>query len=220
MEEEKVLNAALIKKIAQFLRKVLPEATSSTQQQQPLVPVEIDAPSLPGTPEAVPTAAASGEPTQPSERSAIEEEEAVDFTKRKFGKTASPYLVPYIYDKEFLDRQYGIRKSGDHYMVGDSNVSIDHASDIYVKNRRFKGTEGLWELLTRKNPNLEIVAEDDYKNYKSILLMTNGHLEHYRPDGNIQISRGNKYRNVISKLFQQSRRRGVESALNKRWAKF
>jgi hypothetical protein len=105
-------------------------------------------------------------------------------------------------------------------MIVYSNFSIDDASDIYVKNRLFRGTEGVWELLTRKNPNLETVAEDDYKNYKGILLMTNGHLEHYRPDGNIQISRGNKYRNVISKFFQQIRRRCVESALNKRWAKF
>jgi hypothetical protein len=70
-----------------------------------------------------------------------------------------------------------------------------------VKNRRFEGTEDLWELLIPKKPNLEIVAEDDYKNYKSILLMTNGQMEHYTPDGNIQISRGNKYRNVNSKLF-------------------
>jgi hypothetical protein len=70
-------------------------------------------------------------------------------------------------------------------MINDSNVSIDDASDIYVKNRRFEGTEGLWELLTRKNPNLETVTEDIYKNHKSILLMTNRHLEHYRPDGHI-----------------------------------
>jgi hypothetical protein len=53
-------------------------------------------------------------------------------------------------------------------MIGHSNVSIDDASDIYVKVRRIESTEGLWELLTLKNPNLEIVAEDDYKNYKSI----------------------------------------------------
>jgi hypothetical protein len=75
-------------------------------------------------------------------------------------------------------------------MIADPIVCIDDASDIYVKNRRFEGTESLWELLIRRNPNLEIVAEDDYKNYKSILLMTNGHLEHYRPDGNIKILRG------------------------------
>jgi hypothetical protein len=87
----------------------------------------------------------------------------VNFTKRKFGETASPYLVPYIYDREFLDKQYGFRKAGDYYVIGDSNVSTDDSSDIYMKNRRFEGTEGLWGLLTRKNTNLDIVAEDDYK---------------------------------------------------------
>jgi hypothetical protein len=76
-------------------------------------------------------------------------------------------------------------------VIGDTNISIDLASDIYVKNEHFKGTEGLWELLTRENPNLETVAENDYKKYKSIMLMRNGHLEQYRRDGNIHISRGN-----------------------------
>jgi hypothetical protein len=51
------------------------------------------------------------------------------------GDTASPYLVSYIYAREFLDQQYGIRKFGDYYMVGDSNVCIDDARVIYVKNR-------------------------------------------------------------------------------------
>jgi hypothetical protein len=105
----KVLNAAKIKKIAQFLRKLLPATTASTQQQ--LVPVKIEttqleSPSFSSIPKAVPTTAVSGEPTQPPEsrrRSAVKEE-AVDFTKLKLGDTASPYLVAYIYDRELLDK--------------------------------------------------------------------------------------------------------------------
>jgi hypothetical protein len=112
-------DAALIKKITQFLRKVLPATTASTQQQ--LVPVEIEtkqleSPSFSGTPDPVPTAAASGEPMQPPERrrrSIVKEEDAVYFTKRKFCDTASPYLVPYIYDMKFLHKQCGFRKIGD-----------------------------------------------------------------------------------------------------------
>jgi hypothetical protein len=70
-----------------------------------LVPVEIEtqqlgSPSLTGTPEAVPNAAASGEPMQPPgmlRRYAVEEDEqAIEFTKRKFGDTPSTYIVPYL----------------------------------------------------------------------------------------------------------------------------
>jgi hypothetical protein len=64
----------------------------------------------------------------------------------------------------------------------------------------------LWELLTRKKPNLVLITRQDYEKYKSILLMTSGHLEQYRADGNIHVSRGPKYRNVISKLFPRQAR--------------
>jgi hypothetical protein len=32
--------------------------------------------------------------------------------------------------------------------------TIDEDSNIYLKDKQFKGTEGLRELLTRKKPNL------------------------------------------------------------------
>jgi hypothetical protein len=58
--------------------------------------------------EAVPTASASGEIAKqnPGRRrqNAVEEVEAVDFPKRKYGDTAGPYFVPHIYDREFLDK--------------------------------------------------------------------------------------------------------------------
>jgi hypothetical protein len=71
----------------------------------------------------------------------------------------------------------------------------------YVNVRRSRGTKGLWELLTRKKPNLDLVKAQDCEKYKSILLITSGHLEQYRADSNIHVSQEPKYRNVISKLF-------------------
>jgi hypothetical protein len=48
---------------------------------------------------------------------------------------------------------------------------------------------------------MKYIIPDDYEKYKSSLHMTSGHLEKYRPDGNVHVLRGPKYRNVISKLF-------------------
>jgi hypothetical protein len=70
--------------------------------------------------------------------------------------------------------------------------------------RRFRGTKDLWELLTRKKPNLDLITPEDCEKYKSILLVTSGHLEECL-DGNGHVSRGPKYRNVISKLFPTNR---------------
>jgi len=64
----------------------------------------------------------------------------------------------------------------------------------------FKGSKGLWELLTRKNVNTEFITKDDLKTYKKILTMTNAHLTKYQRDGNINITRGKKFRNIIAPL--------------------
>ena len=69
-----------------------------------------------------------------------------------------------------------------------------------------------WEL--REN------HERRFEKYKKILELTNGHLTCYRPDGDIQISRGSKFRAVIAPLFRETKQRGVENALQSRWAKY
>jgi hypothetical protein len=77
----------------------------------------------------------------------------------------------------------------------------------------------LWELLTRKKQNLDLITAQNYEKYKSILLIKSGHLELYRADGNIHVSRGPKYRNVISKLFPRQAREQRKASVfpGKQW---
>jgi hypothetical protein len=99
-----------------------------------------------------------------------------------------PYSMP-----SFLDTQYGIRKDGDIFTIGDTPVYVDTDGDIKINNKQFKGTEGLWELLTRKHVNMERVSKTDLKTYKEILVETNAHLTGYQPDDTINITRGKKF---------------------------
>jgi len=135
---------------------------------------------------------------------------------------ADSYLNPYLHKSSFLDTQYGIRKEGDVFMIGDSQVSVDTDSDITNKGKHFRGTQGLWELLTRRKIQRDKLTSDDLRAYKKILLLTNGHLTGYVPDGNIHISSGTKFRDIISTLFQPQtmKRRGVESALRRKWVRY
>jgi hypothetical protein len=55
------------------------------------------------------------------------------------------------------------------------------------------------------------------KTDKNILELTNAHLEGYEPSGNIQITKGSKFKDAISKMFPQSRRRGIEKKIRQRW---
>jgi len=109
---------------------------------------------------------------------------------------------------------------GDSFMIGDSAILVDTDSDITIKGQEFRGTKGLWELLTRKNVNRKHIKTDDLKKYKKILVLTNAHLTDYKPGGDIQVTRGPKFHDVISHLFPQTRRRGIESALRRKWVKY
>jgi len=97
---------------------------------------------------------------------------------------------------------------------------VDTSGDITIKDRVFKGSKGLWELLTRKKVNMEFITKDDLKAYKKILTMTNAHLTQYQPDDNIIITPGKNFRSIIAPLFVKPKVRWVESALRCKWTKY
>ena len=82
-------------------------------------------------------------------------------------------------------------------MIGYVAFIADEKGDITIGGKRFRGTRGLWELLTRKNVNSDVITNSDLKEYKRIVEMTNAHMAGYEPGGEIQISRGAKYVKVI-----------------------
>ena len=81
---------------------------------------------------------------------------------------------------------------------------VDTESDITIKGKEFRVTAGLWELLTRKSVDRKKITPVDLKKYKKILEVTKAHLTDYQPGGDIQITRGSKYRDVIPPLFRTS----------------
>jgi len=99
-------------------------------------------------------------------------------------------------------------------------MTVDRYSDFYIRNKHFKGIRGLWELLTRKKVNKEIVTATDLRQYKRILNLTSVHLEVYEPGAPIHISKGAKFRTVIAKLFPQTKQRDVETALRQQWERY
>ena len=49
--------------------------------------------------------------------------------------------MPYDYKWRFLDIQYGIRKDGDIFKIGDSSVLVDQDGDITIKEKEFRGSD-------------------------------------------------------------------------------
>ena len=68
------------------------------------------------------------------------EDEAREYGRENVGPVAIPYLMPYVYKRRFLDTQYGVRKEGNMFRIGDSPVLVDTSGDITIKDRVFKGS--------------------------------------------------------------------------------
>ena len=234
IREDEIEREARVKEVADLLKSVLPHSspppppvvhrrqTTPTQTEvrvatPPTVPVG----DIYETPKRRPDEDVDDDDDDVADGTAVEKD-AQEYGREKFGAVAGSYLTPYLYKRSFLDTQYGIRKEGDVFMIGDSSLTVDSESDIMIKGKDFRGTRGLWELMTRRNVQWDKITTDDLKAYKKILLLTNGHLTGYEPDGNIYISSGKKFREVIAKLFppQTRQRRGIESALRRKWVRY
>jgi len=105
-------------------------------------------------------------------------------------------------------------------MIVDSRVGVDRDGNIHIREVELPATKSMWELLTRKKVNIRLVTSNDLKQYKTILEMTNAHLEGYEPDAKIHTSKGLRFRDVISKLFSGTRQGGVEASLRREWVSY
>jgi hypothetical protein len=106
--------------------------------------------------------------------------------------------------------------------IVDADVEIEHDSNAIVQGKSYKGTRGLFEMLTRKKVDQSFITDRDLKSYKEILQATHGHLQDNDPEGEIKETRGPKIKDLISKLFPTGgvTRRSTHSTLRPRWGPY
>ena len=95
-----------------------------------------------------------------------------------------------------IDKIYGPKKlaSGD-ITLGNKEVKFLQ-NKILINDTTYPATSGIFQLLFLKNPL--IYTDNDLKIYKSLLIQTSAHLT---ANGLTIKKTGNKYSNIISKLF-------------------
>jgi hypothetical protein len=104
-----------------------------------------------------------------------EEKYVTQFATHNFGSLASQYITPYLYrGGSSLDREYGLRRDQvGKFRVGNLKIEIGKDSNIFIANKKFKGTKGLFEILTRNKIQHSEITSHDLKTYK--------HRENYDP---------------------------------------
>ena len=136
-----------------------------------------------------------GEATGEAPEEEMEEEE-----DELLGEIAKKYL-----NRPNRDKTFGIVKIGDHHYIGDKHVIV-RDNDILVRGERFRGTPGLWELITSNTP--QNYYEEDRMNYEDLMIMTNAlhrnnDEDNHYPKGN----KGYKWNNILSDIWFKKKSR-------------
>ena len=127
--------------------------------------------------------------------------EITEEEKENFGKVASEYLGKYLEKKLNTDTlSSGIFRVGKKiFRIGSEMVKIEN-DDIIINDEKFKGTPGLWRLITSKNiPEKGKYKAKDLMDYINIMSITNTTRIKHNKNGK-RISGNYKMNNLIKPL--------------------
>ena len=120
------------------------------------------------------------------------------------GDISYPFLKRY--NTRFVNdvkRNFEISKIGDKIFIGKMGVDVD-GNDIVVGGEKYKGTNGLWELMTESNAPDEwsSVNDEDLQNYSKIIFNSGAIYSGSNPN-KPKASRSEKYRKIIKPLWDK-----------------
>ena len=100
---------------------------------------------------------------------------ALEMTEEKItniGPTASKYLLPTFRQKATQSDIKPGDPKGTFFKIGETPIKIEN-DDIIIKDERFKGTVGLWKLITSKDiPDKTKYGAEDLRDYITIMHIT------------------------------------------------
>ena len=120
----------------------------------------------------------------------------------------SEYIQNVLRRKMSQDHTYGVYQDYAYgsFKIGRSSFKYKD-KHVFVDGRKYKATQGLWELLTKSKPDKYADTIQDRQAYKQILLQSNAHRVNYSPTGKIKVNKGLKYMLFISQLFTSKKKR-------------
>lgn len=131
-----------------------------------------------------------------------EEEDGVadeDINNDTFYSQTDGNDLSYLEANNKLDKVYGPHKDETGaWKLGNVSLEVNNEK-IVIGNQNWALTPGLYELLFYKNPSN--YDESELEIYKKILINTNAHKRNFDPNGQLKGNRGNKYKKIISKIF-------------------
>jgi len=157
-------------------------------------------------------------PQYPSIEAYDDNDPVEDVRKLEYGEVAWKYLHGYA-TTDPADKTFGIRSENQTFYIGPTPITVED-SDITVAGKTYVGTPGIWELLTRANPDKEIYDDNDRANYGEILLAADA----LREPNTQALKKANtelkdKREEIIIPIWKADKMKRVEKAKEARKAK-
>ena len=149
----------------------------------------------------------------PSIQAETAEEEAASRQKLgliELGPLASSYLKRSVSNKQSTDRTFGLYEKDNTFFIGDKAVTIA-GDDITFGTTKYRGTQGLWELIMLREPDDKLYDTDDLRKYKNILLEINALF--IQGTNRVKFSGGAKYKNIIKSIYDELKSKKGEELL-------
>lgn len=143
---------------------------------------------------------------QPKNILAIEPEHS---SLLSLGNISGKYLKKGL--SNVYDYAYGLKPidNSTHFKLGRNEVRIDGDNLTVVNGSTYEGTEGLWKLLTLKDPGP--VTVNDKEKYEKLITETKAF---YRDDEDrVKANKGNKYKNIIQPIFKKFMSKAAQDAV-------
>ena len=114
-----------------------------------------------------------------------------------YGKLADKYLKTQAIK---YDHAFGLKpvEGSSMWRLGKMDVKIA-GNDFEIDNQKYRGTEGLWQLLTLKQPTN--YTDDDFQMYKKMVLKTKVFLNEQQD--RVKSNRGNKFKSLIKPIADE-----------------
>ena len=114
----------------------------------------------------------------------------------KIGPIASKYLLPTFKQKATQSDIKPGDSKGTFFKIGETPIKIEN-DDITINNTPFKGTDGLWKLLTSKDiPDISEYIAEDLRDYITIMHITKATYD----KNNKRVGGNNKMNKLIKPL--------------------
>ena len=121
-----------------------------------------------------------------------------------YGRLATEFLDRYVSRDPDIDTVFGIHYRNGEPVIGNTPITID-GDDLIIYEERYKGTQGLWNLLTEKKEARlkKAFTHDDVTEYAAILDQTHALYEDYNPNSSYPRSSGSyKWRKILGQIWK------------------